>query len=1023
MNWTTEQLEAIEKHGTNIIVSAGAGSGKTAVLTERTIRNLKEFSIDKMIILTFTKAAAFSMKEKIKKALKKSDEALKENLKIIDGASICTFDSFSLDLVKKYSDLLNLDPDIEIAPDVLIASLKRKIIDDVFDEFYNEPKFLEFLDEFTVKDDKSVKTDIEEILANLDKIYDPIKYLDNYFKEFDALKNQEFVNEYIKLIDNKYIELKAIYEELTRLVSNQKEEDFINSLNSYMNFNSFEEYILFQDYKITYRLKGNEEFKNKYNEFKEKVEEIKELAIYKSKEEILNELDEANKYNVIFIKLLKTIISRINEYKKNNNLYEFNDITRLAIKVLEENEDIRSYYKYNIKEIMIDEYQDTNDIGDYFISLIANNNVFMVGDVKQSIYRFRNANPNIFIEKYNNYSKRINGYKIDLNRNFRSRREVINNINMIFSKIMTESIGGAEYEHDHQMIFGQEDYQEDSSYNMEIISYDKSNYDGFKESEIEAFLIANDIKDKINNHYQVFDQKEKKARDFIYSDAAILLSSKKEFELYKKVFDYFNIPLTVHKDEDLTYSTELVVIKNIIKLIGYYKGINLDNKLIKTYMSVSRSFVLNTSDKDIFKVILASKNGNLFDHIDNSLKEKIVYLSNYIDNHSISELIEEILDVFDIYIKLGTIGDKDLISYKIDYLINIALSLEKMDYHLEEFISYLNDATSEKIDFKLSSNKSMDLGVNIMSIHKSKGLDFKICYFADLNKKFSIKEIKGRFLFNNKYGFILPVINEGVKSTILKELLKNSYMKEEIGERIRLLYVALTRTKEKMIFVSPLEETTDSHFDIVPDNVRMNYSSFKDIIMSLKYYLNKYIIESKVVDINHEYENVKIKENSNEINSFKTISLNIEKEKIEETKFSHKITELKDNALLETGTSVHEYLEYIDFNDFDNSLDKLNIDSFLKNKIKAIKTQPFILDNAIYHKEYEFIFNDTNGIIDLLVETKDKLIVVDYKLDEINKDYYFDQVRGYMSYLKTISNKKIECYLYSILNEKCLKVE
>ena len=311
MNWTTEQLEAIEKHGTNIIVSAGAGSGKTAVLTERTIRNLKEFSIDKMIILTFTKAAAFSMKEKIKKALKKSDEALKENLKIIDGASICTFDSFSLDLVKKYSDLLNLDSNIEIADGVLIASLKRKIIDDVFDEFYQDQNFLEFLDEFTVKDDKSVKTDIEEILANLDKIYDPIKYLDNYFKEFDAIKNQEFVNEYIKLIDNKYIELKAIYEELTRLVSNQKEEDFINSLSSYMNFSSFEEYILFQDYKITYRLKGNEEFKNKYNEFKEKVEEIKELAIYKSTEEIciIQDLeDECAKIDILS--------SEIDEYNK-----------------------------------------------------------------------------------------------------------------------------------------------------------------------------------------------------------------------------------------------------------------------------------------------------------------------------------------------------------------------------------------------------------------------------------------------------------------------------------------------------------------------------------------------------------------------------------------------------------------------------------------------------------------------------------------------------------------------------------
>ena len=146
MNWTTEQLEAITKHGSSIIVSAGAGSGKTAVLTERTIRNLKNFDIDKMIILTFTKAAAFSMKSKIKKAIKESnDESLKKNLKYLESASICTFDSFSLDLVKKYSDLLNISPDIEIADSVLVSSVKKEIIDEVILEFYNDQMFLDFL--------------------------------------------------------------------------------------------------------------------------------------------------------------------------------------------------------------------------------------------------------------------------------------------------------------------------------------------------------------------------------------------------------------------------------------------------------------------------------------------------------------------------------------------------------------------------------------------------------------------------------------------------------------------------------------------------------------------------------------------------------------------------------------------------------------------------------------------------------------------------------------------------------------
>ncbi len=1014
MDWTIEQEKAINTNGSNIIVSAGAGSGKTAVLTARTIKNLNDFSLNEMIILTFTKKAAFSMKEKIKKALKKSNnEKVKKNLKLLDSASICTFDSFSLDLVKKYSDLLNVEPNIQIADEVVIASLKNRIIDEVFDAFYEDKRFLDFLDIYTVKDDTSIKKDILEILNNLDKIYDPVKYLDTYQNNQD-----EFILEYKNLIDLKHQKLKEIYEELLNLAT-KKEEKFLADLSTFMNFKTIEDYFLFQNFNLQYRLKGNDSFKEKFKEFKAIVDEIKELAIYSSEEEIKEELEEVRKYIPVLVDLLKEIIIRINKYKEEHSLYEFNDITRLAIKVLDENPDIVSYYKNNIKEIMIDEYQDTNDIQDYFISKIANNNVFMVGDVKQSIYRFRNANPKIFIQKYNDYKNNIGGIKIDLTKNFRSRKEVIDNINSIFSKIMTEKIGGAEYKIDHQMKFGYEKYGENKDHNLKILNYNKDNYKNFGNNEIEAFIIAQDIKNKYENKYQIFDTDTNKYRDFKYQDAAILLSTKKEFDLYKKIFDYFDIPLIVHKDEDLTYSNELIFIKNVVKLIGYHKNIIDDGKLIKTYMSVARSFALNYSDNDIFKVILASKNNNLFNHIDLNLKEKIVYLSEFIDNHSISELLKEILNIFDVYNKIGSLNNKELIEYKISHLLNIAISLESMDYHLEEFINYLEDASLEDIDFKLSSNKSLDLGVNLMTIHASKGLDFKICYFADLNKEFSIREIKNRFLFSPKYGLIIPVFKEGIKPTIYKTLYKNEYIAEEISERIRLFYVALTRTKEDMIFVTDLSEKEIK----LDDNTRMNYRSFKDILESVKADLKDFIINASDFEINRKYEYIKIKKEVKEFKTFETIDINIEKERVEETKYSHSVTELKDNILLEFGSKIHEYLEYIDFNDFDASLNSLDINDFFKNKIELIKNQPFLKENAIYHKEYEFMFNGNIGKIDLLIETDDKLIVVDYKLKEIDEYYYFDQVRGYMNYLKTISNKEIEGYLYSIFDGVYIKVE
>ena len=1031
MKWTKEQEEAIYLKGSNIIVSAGAGSGKTAVLTERTIETLKSgVKIEEMIILTFTKAAAFSMKEKIKKRLRKeSDPHLKEQLKSIEQASICTFDSFSLDLVKKYSDILNIDPDISIADSVVVETMKSEIIDEVFLEFYQDERFLHLLDVYTVKDDKTIKADVASIVKNLDKIYDINSFLDSYIeKKYSDEKITEDVQEYLSLIETKYKELSDKIETLNSLCMNEKEEKVLDALNNLLSVRTYEDYSCFNISFPRYVSKEESMFKDILSETKEIFNEIKELITYESIEEMKEEIITTKPFIEVIIDLVKTIINRIEQYKTEHNLYEFNDISRLAIKLLEENEDIRDYYKNNIKEIMIDEYQDTNDIGDYFISLIANNNVFMVGDVKQSIYRFRNANPQIFIQKYNDYSVKNGGAKIDLNKNFRSRKEVIDNINTLFSRIMDEGIGGADYKKDHLMVFGQEAYLNgEQNNNLEILNYNPKEYYGFKREEIEAFAIAYDIKSKYLNHYQICDLETQTFRNMTYSDCSILLSQKSEFELYKKIFDYLEIPLVIHKDEDLTYASELIVIKNIIKLVGYYKGINFDNALNKTFISVARSFICNMSDKEIFKILLKSKNASLFKCLNGALKEKIVYLSEFIDNHSISELVIEIINIFGFYLKISAIGNQELISIKLDHLINITISLEKQDYHLEEFIKYLTDTSNESIGFTISSEKDTNLGVNLMTIHKSKGLEFPICYFADLNKRFSSRDIKARFLFDLKYGFIAPVFKEGIKTTIYKELLKKEFLKEEISERIRVFYVALTRAKEKMIFVTDLTDEPSCDLELLDKNIKMRYHSLKDILNSVKNSFNENIKTLPKIELNRDYEKIKNKTTEQKGKVYDVININIQKELVEENHFSHSSTNLMDSELLTFGTKIHEYLEYIDFNDFDESLKSLEIDDFFKNKLSNIIKMPFMKNNAIYRKEYEFIYEDASeekhGIIDLLVETDDELIVVDYKLENIDKPYYIDQVKGYMNYLKTISEKHVNGYLYSILECKYIKIE
>ena len=335
----------------------------------------------------------------------------------------------------------------------------------------------------------------------------------------------------------------------------------------------------------------------------------------------------------MIIDILKKYRSKVLDYKKETNSYEFHDIALLAINLMKDNIDIANYYKNNINEIMIDEYQDTNDIQDYFISLISNNNVYMVGDVKQSIYGFRNANPNIFMNKYDNYKNNIGGIAIDLNKNFRSRSEVIDSINNIFTKIMDQNIGEADYINHHQMIFGNLSYNEkgnnNQNNNLEILNYEYLN-NLYKKDEIEAFIIANDINNKISNNYQIFD---KELRNIKYSDFCILMDRKTSFDLYKKIFTYLNIPIRVHSEVTLNLSNEIYVVRSILRLVFSLNDKDIYNKYFEhSFISLARSFLYSYSDNEIFDIFLKSKSEN----------KEIV---NVLLESNMKDLISNIIDI------------------------------------------------------------------------------------------------------------------------------------------------------------------------------------------------------------------------------------------------------------------------------------------------------------------------------------------------------------------------------------------
>lgn len=1029
--WTDEQWNAIYDKGHNIIVSAGAGSGKTAVLSERVIENLKSgMSIKEVLLLTFTKAASLEMKTRIRNKIKKNPSLSKE-LSLIDEAYITTFDSFALSIVKKYHYILNISPNVSIIDGSLIRIKKKEILTNIFDKYYENrnEKFLKLISDFCIKDDKEIFDSILSIYSKIDLKYNKNEYLDNYINEYfniDRINND--IKDYEKLLMSKFEELDYLIEDMSYYIDSDYITNLRLSISNLMHSKTYDEIVSNLSVEIPRLPKGStDEVKEKKELINDVIKNIKSLCTYKNREEIMSSILSTKEYKEVIIDILKDFDKYVMAYKYENDIYEFTDIANLAIKLVKENISVKEELKSSFKEIMIDEYQDTNDLQEILINMISDNNVYMVGDIKQSIYRFRNANPDIFKEKYNKYSNHIGGEKIDLNKNFRSREEVLNNINLLFNKVMDESIGGADYIKSHQMIFGNKSYIKKGktlqNYDFELYSYMYDKKSEYSKEEIEAFIIAKDILSKVKGNYQIFDKDTSVLRNAEYSDFVILMDRTTNFDLYKKIFLYLGIPLELYKDETMNEDTDIIVLNNLIKFtIKLDTGI-YDKELEYLFTSVMRSFLCESTDEKIFDTI---KNKTI---LTSPLANKVRKIK--LNNKSSYEIINDLINEFDFYNKLITIGNESASSVKLNSILSNAKTTSSIGYDINSFSEYLDNVIKEKIDIKYTIHSGVSNSVKIMTIHKSKGLEFPICYFSGLYKPFNISDIKEKFTYSNKYGIITPYFDEGVGETIYKHLLKNDYLKEEISEKIRLFYVALTRAKEKMILVMPYEEIVNGkESDLVSNVVRSKYKSLLDIVSSTLVSLTKYVtvIDYNKSGITKDYSLLIKKDFKSGIEK-STEVLNVNEILVENETLIDKHYSKENNKLITSdvkknmkfGKYVHEVLEYFDLKKKDYSYIK---DEFIKNKIISFSNLP-IFDNVneanIFH-EYEFIYTLNNtkyhGVIDLMLEYPSHIDIIDYKLSDVTDINYISQLNGYKEYISSITKKPVNVYLYSIINEK-----
>ena len=892
--WTKEQEEAIYTSGKNIIVSAGAGSGKTAVLSERVLHKIEEGThVNELLILTFTRAAADEMKDRIRKKISGKEE-LKKELTLLNSSYITTFDSFALSVVKKYHYLLNITDNINITDESIVKIQNKKILDEIFERSYKNIRFQELIKKYCIKTDKVLKENILSIALKIDGFIDPFGFIDNVYNNFF---NENNVDNLLKTYESIINDLKKTIELEIENMSLYFDSDYIEKVNDavYNILNAdIDELHLYSTVKLPTVPRGSsEEAKASKDSLKKACDKLLSYGNYGTINDIKNDIYSTKDTVLTILDIIKEFLLEIEKYKKENDIYTFNDISKLSIKILKENKNIREELKGSFKEIMIDEYQDTNDVQETFIGMISNNNVYMVGDIKQSIYRFRGSNPEIFKEKYSNYSKNIGGYKIDLIKNFRSRSEVLDNINKIFCLIMDYNLGSAEYSVSHQMVYGNTAYDTEKvdgfNYNFRVLEYlNKQKESGFSDIEVEIFTIAKDIKNKLDNNFQVFDKEDGKLRNATYNDFVIILDRSKYFDDFKKIFEYFDIPLTILKDGKLNSTTDILLIKNLVDFIIKIKEDVYDIDFKYDFISIARSFLYEYSDEYIFDIVT-----------NNKIKETTIYndlstLSDKLNSYTSSLLFNDILDVTNFYNKLNKVGDYEEVNVRLKTINSLSSSLSSLGLSIMDFRDYLTDIIENDEDIKYATYTKEGNSVKILTIHKSKGLEYPICYFADLDHEFNTSELKDKFIVDKKYGLIVPSNLEEIDNSLLKEMYKYDFNREEVSEKIRLFYVALTRAREQMIIVLPDKETRTlekNNDGVIEEIRRLSFNKLSSFIYGIKNYLYSYFeqidIEKLGLTKNYLYPKKIVQETLNNIkDNINVEEINIENEVVEEKHFS-----------------------------------------------------------------------------------------------------------------------------------------
>ena len=1074
VKWTNEQKQAIEEKGSNILVAAAAGSGKTAVLVERIINRIlnDKIDIDKLLVVTFTNAAASEMRERILDAIYKKIEEdpsnieLQRQITLLNKASICTIHSFCLDVIRNNFYEINISPNFRIGDTAEIELLKQETLDDLFEKKYFEEDedFLKLVDTYTgYRGDEPLKELVMEIYKFIQSSPFPRKWLEEKVEEFnikdlslDFAKTKWgklILEEYEKNIEETILGLKNVKQDLDSNPELEKFSQVIRldlenlellkaNLDSWDKVYELSQRFSFTKWPVDRKIQSSikDEAKEKRDKINKKFKGIKDkIFIYTSKEAI-QDLQEV--YEIL--NLLKKVVLEFEEtygkVKLERNVIDFNDIEHLALKILLKEEEgkyvpteVAKKYKDKFEEIAIDEYQDSNMVQEYILTSISKgNNIFMVGDVKQSIYKFRQAMPELFLGKYEKYKLKKDktendDLKIQLFKNFRSRENILSTSNLVFQEIMSKKLGDVEYNEDEYLNLGAnypdiENVDFAGKTEIDVINLNKNqieeetedteNNERIEDSILEAKYVAKKIQELINSNYYVFDKKQG-YRKITYKDIVVLLRSTATLApIYEKEIADLGMPVFSDTSSEYLNSVEIQTIISVLKII--------DNPMQDIpLVTVMRSMIGGFTDNDLIEIRLTDKNCNFYESIlkaqvqvSEELRIKINNFLEKIENWreaneylNLDELIWKIYLDTGYYNFVGLMQNGKLRQANLKMLFERAKQYESASFKgLFNFINFIDklklssgDLGSAKI---IGENEDV---IRIMSIHKSKGLEFPVVFLSSTGKKFNMQDLNKKVLLHQDIGLGPTYTNYEKKieyPTLAKEAIKIVTKQEVLAEEMRVLYVALTRAKEKLVITGIEKDVNDSidskqkELEIYKDNIenKMNpnlvgkYKSYIDWI-ELVYLKNK---DKDIMKFNIINKKDILKENTEEKEENKDIIKEIQNRNVSKENINKIKQELEWKYKFEESVELPSELSVSKIKELKNNVQLQNQEvSFAKPNFLIEKTEltgaekgtiMHLCLQKLNHKE-EYDLEKLKRMVKSLVE---KEIILQKEADSVN---------------------------------------